>query len=94
MTRRRHDMQTAAAKRDEAVGGVAVAIVPEPGTRENPFVPLAAVAHRLGVSRRTVRRMVYERGLFPGARRVEGRLCIPEEELRAYVRDLPRAVHA
>ncbi len=82
-------------RRDEVVvGTVPVAIVSEPGTRENPFVPLAAVARRLGVSRKTVRRMVHERGLFPGARRVEGRVCIPEQEVRAYVRDLPRAVHA
>jgi excisionase family DNA binding protein len=69
-----------------ALAEARVRAVPEPGTRANPLLDIAAVARRLGVSKKTVRRLIYERGAFPGWQRVESRIRVPEQDLLAYLR--------
>lgn len=91
-------MHTAvAAQRD---GGVTVAVeravraVPEPGAKGNPLLDIATVARRLGVSRKTVRRLIYDRGAFPNWTRVESRVRVPEQDVIAYLRRLSTPVHS
>lgn len=80
-------LMAAVATAVKSSGSFAV-VVGEPGTRENPLVPLDVAAQRMACSVKTVRRLIY-RGVFPGAQRgASGRLCVPELEVLSYLRGL------
>ncbi|ACL65484.1 DNA binding domain protein, excisionase family [Anaeromyxobacter dehalogenans 2CP-1] len=59
-------------------------MTPEPGTK-GPLLPMAAVARRLGVSKKTVARRI-RAGELLGGQRVGGKVCLPEAEVLAYLR--------
>lgn len=60
-------------------------VVPEPGSKANPLLPLATVGKRIGQSKTSVRRLL-RRGAFPNAQWSGGKLAVPEQDVLAYLR--------
>lgn len=59
--------------------------VPEPGSKANPLLPLATVGKRIGQSKKSVQRLL-RRGAFPNVQWSGGKLCVPEQDVLAYLR--------